>query len=425
MGIGKSAQSIRAAELVNAKDILVICRAVAIQNWKNEFSKFSEREFNLVVTSYESLHKVDSNLRFDVVIVDESHYIKEPTAARTRSVLGKTGVVHRGKQTFLLTGTPTPNHAGELWTTLYTFGCTRLNYEQFVEKFCTYRDTSYGRQITGTAIEPDKISELKRMLSPICLRRTKEDVNLELPPIFYSDLVVKPGIVQLMMCQVFRKYVFPKDRTEELIEIVERELGVIKGIAKGGFTDEAMRALEANAKSIMTLRRYNSMQKVQPVIELVAGELATRAYDKIVIFAIHLDTINSLKEGLKNYGAVNIFGGSKPSRVQDRIHAFQKTLKCRVFIAQLHCAGTSLTLTAANQVLFVDQDWVPGNNAQAAARCHRIGQTKPVTVRCVQLENSIDGHIASILRRKTAEISSLMDGAMSGQVEKPTINQIL
>lgn len=446
MGIGKSAQAIHACDLVNAKSILVICRAVARANWGREFEKFQEvpkrtchivygrddatySGDGIVICGYEGLPDLLDNYlgNFDCVIIDESHYIKEPTADRTRAVLGKTGAIHRGKKTYLLTGTPTPNHAGELWTTLYTLGCTRAGYEQFIEEFCTSRHTGYGRQITGTNTEPTQIAKLRELLRPICLRRTKEDVNLQLPPVTYSDVIVKPGRVELLMCKSFQKYVVPVDNTKDLIADMERELGVIEGIVKGGFTEEAMRALEANAKSIMTLRRYNSMQKVEPVIELISEELDNNAYEKIVIFAIHRDTIVNLQEKLKKkYGAVLIFGGTKPSRIEDRIDAFQNSKRCRIMVAQLHAAGTSLTLTAANQALFVDLDWVPGNNAQAAARCVRIGQTKPVTIRSIMLEKSIDQHIGNILLRKTREINVLMDGAMSGQSKtKPTITQIL
>jgi SWI/SNF-related matrix-associated actin-dependent regulator 1 of chromatin subfamily A len=298
MGVGKSAQAITACDLVGAKKVLVICRAVARINWQREFDKFSKGKPELTITSYEGLRKIldQTTLVFDVAIVDEAHYAKEPGAARTQSVLGKTGAVRRAKRTWLLTGSPTPNHAGELWTALYTFGRTRLSYDQFLERYCTSRVTSYGRQITGSAVEPDRIAELRGMLEPIALRRTKEDVNLELPPIFYSDLVVKPGPVELISCYSFQKYVTPVDRTKDLEKILEDQLGVINGIVKGKFTDAAMKALEANAKSIMTLRRYQSMQKVEPVFELIAQELEDKAYEKLVVFAIHRDTIVNLQQ---------------------------------------------------------------------------------------------------------------------------------
>jgi SWI/SNF-related matrix-associated actin-dependent regulator 1 of chromatin subfamily A len=92
------------------------------------------------------------------------------------------------------------------------------------------------------------------------------------------------------------------------------------------------------------------------------------------------------------------------------VDRFQNDPKCRVFVGNIQSAGTSITLTAAHQVLFVEQSFVPGDMAQAAMRCHRIGQTKPVTVRFVGLANSIDQFIAEMIRRKTAEIGALMDG---------------
>lgn len=428
MGIGKSAQAIRACDLVKAKTVLVVCKLVAVENWRREFEKFSITNPEVLILNYEKLPKLGPGRFFDVVIVDESHSIKSPTSQRTRNVLGKTGIVHRGKATYLLTGSPVVNNASELWTTLYTFGRTRLNYEQFVERYCTYRDTSYGRQITGTETEPNKVAELRALLRPIALRRTKEDVNLMLPPVLFSDIVVKPGRVEVGLCQTFvNKYVRSKDMMADLEKDLETELGIVKGIVKGGFTEEAMRALEANSKNIMTLRRYNSLQKIMPIVELVTGELNDKLYDKIVIFAIHRDTIVALQEKLaKRFGAVLLFGGTKPVRIQDRIDKFQNSRMCKVMIAQLHAAGTSLTLTAANQGMFVDLDWVPGNNAQAAARIARIGQTKPVTVRCVTLENSIDQHISNILLRKTKEINILMDGALGIESKnKIDVNSIL
>lgn len=445
MGLGKTAQAITACDLVNAKDILVICRAVARENWRREFEKFSvkERRCHVVygrddyshcgrgvtVCSYEGLGDLllSSNLAYDVVIVDEAHYGKEPNAARTKSVFGKTGAIHRGKQTYLLTGTPTPNHAGELWTTLYSFGRTRLSYDGFLERYCTSRVTSHGRQVTGTKVGGPEVIELRDMLKPIALRRSKEDVNLELPPISFHDLIVKPGKVDLLMCGSFQKYVVPIERLEDLERDLLKDIGKIKDLlVDGKFTEEAMKGIEARAKSIMTLRRYNSIQKVEAVVDIVSGELDAKAYDKIVIFAIHKDTIEGLQKGLcKKYGAVNIYGGTRPDRLQNRVDAFQKDPKCKVLVAQIISAGTSLTFTAANQVMFVDLDWVPGNNAQAAARCHRIGQTKPVTVRCVALENSIDQHISAILSRKTREINLLTSQAMPGQDGKQNLNDIL
>lgn len=412
MGLGKSVQSIRAAQLVGAKRILVVCRAVGVSNWKREFKLWwSGPEPLLTITSYESIHKVEAR-QFDVLIVDESHYVKEPNAKRTQAILGRSGRIHAATRTWMLTGTPTPNHAAELWTTAFTAGLTVLTYDDFIERFCVSRITAYGRQITGTNLA--RVGELRALFSKTVLRRTKEEVLKDLPPIFYQDITVEPGPVALGMCQSFVRFTLNEDGLDELTKILEEEIGVVAGIVKGKngpeLTFEAVKALEANAKSIMTLRRYTGLQKVQPVVDLISDELENNAYDKIVLFAVHRDTVECLSHALKKFGAVHIYGGSKPERIAARVEKFQTDPKCRVFIGNIQSAGTSITLTAANQVMFVEQSFVPGDMNQAAMRCHRVGQTKPVTVRFVGLENSIDAYISSIVRRKAAEIAQLVDG---------------
>jgi SWI/SNF-related matrix-associated actin-dependent regulator 1 of chromatin subfamily A len=281
-------------------------------------------------------------------------------------------------------------------------------------------------------LKPDKIAELRGLLGPICLRRTKEDVNLELPPIFYQDIIVEPGIVNLLMCRSFDRFVVPIDRTKELEEILLKELGIVKGIVKGGFTNEAIAALKAASKSISTLRMYTGLQKVAPVVELVSQELESNAYEKIVLFTWHKDVTIGLFDGLKKkYGAQTIYGGSDPDKVEIKVGLFNRSAKNRVLIANVQTAGTSINLTSANQAMFVETSFVPADIAQAAARCHRIGQTKPVTVRFVGLANSIDQHIAQILRRKTSEIGAIMDGLTSKPKEKAilrkakTLNELL
>jgi SWI/SNF-related matrix-associated actin-dependent regulator of chromatin subfamily A-like protein 1 len=404
MGLGKSAVAIRAAERIGAKSILVICRAVAIANWKNEFLKFSSTPFELSVTSYESLHKVPER-QWDLLIVDESHYLKEPYAKRTQRVLGQSGAVHRAKRTWLLSGTPTPNHVGELWTTLYTAGRTKYSYAQFIERFCTTRVTGFGIQITGTNIA--RVKEIKELLGPIFLKRTAEEVNLELPQIFYQDVVVPKGPVSLHYSRTFIPYLtFPK-RMPELVELLAKQYGIIAKITGGKFDEETFEAIKAQAKSISTLRQYVGLQKVAPVIELVTSELEANAYKKIVLFCHHRAVVEGLRLGLKRFGAVTMYGGTPPEKKDMQMAKFQTQAKCRVMVATISTAGTSINLTAANQVMFVEQTYVPADMDQAAKRCHRIGQTEPVQVRFVSVDDGVETHINRILKRKTAELAGI------------------
>lgn len=235
-------------------------------------------------------------------------------------------------------------------------------------------------------------------------------MNLQLPPYHCTDLTVAPGPVQLGMSKTFIKWVFPRDRTDELKKILEEQLGVVDGIVDGKVTMEALRALEANAKSISTLRMYLGLQKINPTIDLIKGELESGAYGKIVIFAIHRDVVEGLRVGLREFGTVTLYGGTRMDSAETNIRKFQTQKSTRVMIANVQSASTSINLTAAQQVLFVEQSFVPADMQQAIKRCHRIGQEKPVYIRFMSVANTIDQHIANIVRRKVAEISGVLEG---------------
>lgn len=425
MGIGKSAQAIVAADSIGARRILVLCPASVRINWVREFQRFSKtpREFAIVdgkevvprphqsvVCSYDLADPAKLPGDFDLLILDEAHFLKSTETNRTVAIYGKNGIIRRAKRTWALSGTPMPNHPGELWPILYTFGRTPLSYADFVERFCTSYPGPRGEpRITGA--KQAHIPELRQLLSGIMLRRKKEDVMKELPPISFEDIVVEPGPVDLEIEASFIQYIFPEDRRKELEEKLAKERAVLESVqAVTSFGRvEGYSTLAAIAKSVSTLRRYTGIQKVENTAKLIAAELEAGAYEKVVIFAIHRDVIEGLRVKLKDFKPVTLYGGTEPETRQKNIDKFQNTKKCRVFIGNILAAGTGITLTAAHQVVFIEQDWVPGNNAQAAMRCHRIGQTKPVTVRFVGLASSIDEKVSSVLKRKTKDAVAIFD----------------
>jgi SNF2 family DNA or RNA helicase len=423
MGLGKSAQAITAADLIKALRILVICPAIARVNWQREFERFSKipREFTIinkrlkkwpltsVICSYDLASSVEDSKEFDLMILDEAHYLKNKDAKRTKAILGKTGLVRKARATWALTGTPAPNHPGELWPLLFTFGAIKSPYFNFVEEFCDVFESNYGLQIVGA--KRSSINKLKSILAPHLLRRRKEEVMKELPPIHFQDLVVEPGVVDIDVESSFVKYAMSADTRIELQRILASEQSLLRDIATKASVDTAVgfNTFQAIAPSVSTLRRYTGVQKVQPVADLVAEELSSNAYDKIVIFAIHRDVIEGLRVRLAKFGAVTLYGGTSPETKQRNLDKFQKQKGTRVFIANIQSAGTAVTLTASNQVLFAEQDWVPGNNAQAVMRCHRIGQTRPVFARFCAIAGTIDERIAAALKRKTKELTMIFD----------------
>ena len=449
MGLGKSAQIIEAANILSAKRILVFCPASVRPGWIREFQKFSspeiQREFlvietkpqcavsstfdhDLIVCSYDLAeellagYKNSAQKRFDMLILDEAHYVKSTLAARTKALLAKGGFIHHSERTYFVTGTPAPNNPSELWPMLFTTGIIKMGYEHFVERFCRYYEFPIGgaprksfakcqnvKKISGA--REDRIPELRKILSGFMLRRQKESVMKQLPPIHYMDVIVEPGVVHLDMEPTFLKWVLDGN-TEKFYEMIDNQERILLeniGYLGARGTPETVKMLEAMAPSLATLRRYTGMQKVNHITHLVISELEAKAYEKIVIFAIHQSVIEGIRLRLRKFKPVTVYGKTPPSKRQALIDKFQNDVNCRVFIGNVQAAGTGITLTAAHHVLFVEASWVPGENMQAAMRCHRIGQTKPVFVRFVGLLGSVDEKIQSILKTKTKELTMIFD----------------
>lgn len=425
MGLGKTIQVIAACNDIMAERVLVVCPAAARINWQREFetwgmffkkpsvlSKLSDKTVMRMICSYDYVARNYEKMEgdWDVVIFDESHFIKTPKTRRARGCYGRIGLVRKAKYVWCLSGTPAPNNASELWTMLYTFGVTRLNYNDFIDRYCNTIEHTYGKQIIGN--NKNFIPELKEMLNKVMLRRKKEDVLKELPPISFENLAVEPGAVDIEMQASFLQYIYPKDEMDELATKLIREQRIVEGYIKEnrmGFT--GLKGLAGISDSVSTLRRYTGLQKVQPTIDIVSQELDDGAYEKIVIFAIHRDVIVGIQDAFKakGYQPVTLYGRTNPKTRQRNIDKFQNNPKCRVFIGNIVAAGTAITLTAAHQVLFVEQDWTPGNNAQAAMRCHRMGQENKVFVRVMGVVDSFDERIARIIKRKTEDLTEIFD----------------
>lgn len=122
--------------------------------------------------------------------------------------------------------------------------------------------------------------------------------------------------------------------------------------------------------------------------------------EKVVVFAYHKEIIDKLYDALKTFTPVKLYGGMSDRQKNESVLRFQTDPAVRVFIGQITAAGTGLTLTAANTVLFAELDWVPGNVTQAEDRCHRMGQRDTVRILHIVLRNSVDGRMVRALVEK-------------------------
>jgi SWI/SNF-related matrix-associated actin-dependent regulator 1 of chromatin subfamily A len=375
MRVGKTPQAIMAADDVNAKRVLVLCPAIATYQWREEWVQWSNRAPAEIITdtapssSFEGVAIVSYNRAaqqhlpaltalpaWDLVIVDEAHFAKNPEAARTKAVYGRGGLGWNSKRLWALTGTPAPNHAGELWPLLRAFGTVKMTYEEFVSYYCYY-DRRAGR-VFGN--KRQHLTELRALLDPIVLRRTRVQVAPDMPKIGYSFFAVepKPGVD------------LPSEDPAQID--TEDRIAV-------------------------------AMAKVPPLAAEILGNIAGGEYRQTVVFGFHLDPLRNLGELLTECGLdVSVIrGDTPPERRQNILAAFAAGV-CQVVLVQIMTAGTAIDLSAAQHGYFLELDWSPGNNEQAASRLVNLQTQLPVTMDIVNWPGTHDDHVQRTLLRKVA-----------------------
>jgi SNF2 family DNA or RNA helicase len=400
-GLGKTIQVIAACDKLGLKKVVVICPAIAKINWRREFEKWSSVEREIKVFSYDKMTQSKevrneiAKFEPDVLVLDEAHYLKNRQAKRTRYIYGQfcrgDGLVRFADRVWLLSGTPIPNDVSDFWTHLKAIWQYPLNFTDYTLYFCKTWNGQFGLKVLGNKAE--RMGEFKTILSSIMLRRKSENVLTELPPLWWQDAVIEV------------------DGWDDMKHIEnEQEREAVELILQSAVTqDDVSNKLDDIAPHMASLRRLTALAKAKPVAAQLAGELKDNAYDKVVVFAYHRAALEALREGLAEFNPAYIVGGMKASERQEEIDRFQNDKDCRVFIGQITACSTAITLTAANQVVFAEMDWVPAVNAQASKRSHRIGQSKPVIVRSFALANSVDEIVARTLGRKARMISEALD----------------
>jgi SWI/SNF-related matrix-associated actin-dependent regulator 1 of chromatin subfamily A len=146
-GVGKTGQLIQACQQIGAKHIRVVCPGVGIEHWRREFKRWwtDVKRPVLEILSYDDARRMTRNAmkvhgRVNVLIADECHFAKNPTAQRTAAIFDKNGLAWYADHIWCASGTPAPNNASELWPMLRAYGATSMDYESFKRYFCVVDD---------------------------------------------------------------------------------------------------------------------------------------------------------------------------------------------------------------------------------------------------------------------------------------------
>ena len=409
MGIGKSAEAVRACDLINATKILVICPGNARVSWQREFQRFSPMdrscvpimpgtkslpEADILILSYEMATTMADALKrrhYGVVILDEAHYLKERSAKRTKAVYGARkdvpGIIACADRCWRLTGTPAPSNASELFTHFRSAGLATESYYDWVFRYCSGFDSNFGYKITGHKNE----AELRARLEPFMLRRME---GTELPPLCFETVAVERSD-ELLKAFLREDAAVAVAGDEELRRVLAKPEG------------DALKILESSATSYSTLRRYTVAAKLPAIAEILEQNFES-GMDKMVLFAVHIQAVEWMAERLKKFHPVTLYGKTPATKKQEVVDRFQNEDCCRLLIANIQAGGVAITLTASCEVGFMEKTWVPGEIIQALKRCHRRGQTRPVRVRSFTLYDSSDEAVDEALMRKVKELAKIL-----------------
>jgi SWI/SNF-related matrix-associated actin-dependent regulator 1 of chromatin subfamily A len=338
-----------------------------------------------LATSYELVNVADK-YEPDLIIVDESHKLKNPATLRSRYILGDIQVKWRGlierAPSLFLTGTPTPNgRPNELWPVV--FRCAPevvdyLKYFPFVRRFCEWYNDGNEIIVTGARNTEELYARLRG--SGFMVRREMDDVLTDLPPLRYKMVVFPPNS--------YTRTVLNKETAFSVEEI----------LAHG----------EPVGTSYPTIRKEMGLAKLPQVIDYIK-EVLDNGVAKVVVFAHHVDVVHGLLHGLKSYNPTAVLGATPPKRRDKNIFAFQNDPTVRVFIGN-EAAEEGITLTAAADIVEVEFEWVPGKEDQRPRRLRRIGQLRPVVVHQLVVQNSIDAKILGRATDKAGDINKIYRG---------------
>jgi len=368
MGLGKTVQTVLAARRVKPTFTLVVAPASTLANWEREWEKWNGPS-GMRAISYSKLVRFPKRAllreiaaaRPNLLVLDEAHYTKSPSAQRTRMALG---LAAKADRAWLLSGSPTPNGDPRelytafryLWPDLMPAGENGLMTSwDWMNYFCKWRPTTYGPKVYGVK----NAAVLRGMLARVMLRRDLGDVGIDLPPL-----------------RVTVHYLTDEEGAKKYRELDEETPGP-------------------------TLRRLLGEIKAAPVGELLSHEMKDRAYDKIVVMYYHKATGRVLRDRF-HAADLNVYGfdGYTPQKMrQEQIDAFERRDRA-VFLVQQQAGGVGINLQTATEIALVEPDWSPEVNAQAIKRVHRIGQTRPVRARVFALSSTLDGPILEAIAEK-------------------------
>ncbi len=426
MGLGKTVQTL--ALLQNEKRLganlpsLIVCPTSVLFNWENEFKRFTPdlkivahtglarrrdphfENCDVVLTSYGLLRRDLEFLKeakFHYLILDESQHIKNP-ASQTAKAARLLQAEHR----LALTGTPVENNTTELWSQFNflnpgLLGSLHYFNETFTKPIERDRDEASAHM-------------LRKMIFPFILRRTKSEVERDLPEksenLFYCKMLKEQRKLYEHWRDYYRAHVLQQINTSGLDK---SRMYVLEGLTR-------LRQICCHPHLVDKAAPPES-GKFEAFWEMLREIVAEN--HKVLVFSQFVRMLRLMARQLDSHRVPYKYLDGHTRDRKTPVEQFQTDPDAKVFLISLKAGGFGLNLTAADYVIIYDPWWNPAAEAQAIDRTHRIGQNKHVFAYKMIVRDSVEEKILQLQERKKALIADLIS-ADAGLFKQLTVEDI-
>lgn len=435
-GLGKTLQMLYLAlELKKREGIehcLIICGVNNLKfNWKREIEKHTEEscyilgqritksgKFTIgsvndrvadlnriideffVVTNIETLR--DANVvkginnganKFDLIIIDEVHRCKNPTAVQSKNFLKLTSAKYR----VALTGTLLLNSPLDAYIPLKWIGKEHCSFSNFKYYYCNYTGF-FNNDFVGYR----NVDTLKEQLNECSLRRTKD----------LLDLPEKTIITQIVEMNPAQEAFYSNIQAGIVDQVDKVDMSTANILSMVARLRQA-----TECPSVLTTENIKS-EKVSVAEDLV--EQIVSGDEKVVVFSTFKETLNTLKEDLKQYKPLLCTGDVPDVIINENIEKFQNDDEHMVMLCTTSKMGTGVTLNRATHAIFISNPWTAADCQQCEDRIHRIGSKKPVFIHYLISNNTIDQRVDELVHDKGA----ISDYIIDDKIEERSIDSL-
>ena len=416
MGLGKTTSTVVASLETESKKILIICPASLKINWQREIQNYTNRStficdgkkyedadyviinYDIIKNFHDPKDRENSQIlksNFDLVIIDEAHYISNKSAQRTKLINDFVKDIDR---LWLLTGTPMTSRPINYYNLLdLVESPVASNWMAYVIRYCEGYQFKVGNRKVWKVTGASNLEELRDRTSRQVLRRLKTDV-LDLP-----EKIITPVYLRLKS----KEY---EELMGEYYDWYDKN------------PDESS-SLTVQFTKLTKVRQVIAKEKIKSTIELIDNILEQDK--KVIVFTNFTESLQTLHNHYPK-NSVYLDGSCSPKQRQESVDRFQNDENVKVFIGNMKAAGVGITLTAAEAVIINDLSFVPGDMAQAEDRAYRYGQKNSVSVYYPIFDNTIEGVIYDIVNIKKQNISTVMgDNLDKAVIVQEIMDQIM